>query len=174
MRRRSWLSKNKNYSTIDNFISLNSYVGLELNAHSLIKIVLFCEEHNVLDKLFTWDVGSQSCEGFYRLLRSFTSTYNTIINFTILEAIQKIQKIQLQADILNFDFESDGETVNFPRSKFLNPSFDKIDSTSDIPEFTQPEFAELSLASLKKIMLSAQDDANSAINSLAIQTKNFK
>ena len=75
---------------------------------------------------------------------------------------------------MNFDFESDGETVNFPRSKFLNPSFDKIDSTSDIPEFTQPEFAELSLASLKKIMLSAQDDAISAINSLGIQTKNLK
>ena len=134
----------------------------------------------VLDKLFTWGLGSQSCQGFFsrsrkkKLLRSLVSTYNTVVNFTILEAIQKVQKIQLQADILNFDFESDGETVNFPQSKFLNPSFDKVDSTSDIPEFTQSEFAELSLASIKKIMLSAKDDAISAINSLGIQTTNFK
>lgn len=44
---------------------------------------------------------SQPCEGFYRMIRSFTSTYSTVANCTVKQILGRIHKIQLQGDISN-------------------------------------------------------------------------
>lgn len=44
---------------------------------------------------------SQPCEGFYRLIRSFTSTYSTVANCSVKEILGRIHKIQLQSSISN-------------------------------------------------------------------------
>lgn len=49
---RAWLSKEKSYSVDNNFITLNSYVSIELNAHSLYNIILQCLNNNSFSDFF--------------------------------------------------------------------------------------------------------------------------
>ena len=80
---RLWLQANS-YSEQDHFITQNAYVCTELNGHLLINIV-----HNVIvgkfpkESLRVWTYGSQACEQTFRLLRSMTSTFSTIVNFSM-------------------------------------------------------------------------------------------
>lgn len=124
---RSWLSnsekiktnskKSKNFYTLkDNFISSNCYTCIELNAHAMVKKLLAedvkqdgsCEEDEIL---FPDLYGSQPCESTFRQTRSFTSTFSTIVNFNMLDILHRINKIQLQSDIIN---QSHG-VIKFPR-----------------------------------------------------------
>lgn len=54
---------------------------------------------------------SQPCESTFRQLRSFTSTFSTVVNFNMLDLIHRVDKIQFQCDIIN---NSKG-TIKFPR-----------------------------------------------------------
>lgn len=54
---------------------------------------------------------SQPCESTFRQARSLTSTFSTVINFNILDIINRIEKIQLQSDIIN----SSKNEIKFPR-----------------------------------------------------------
>ena len=80
---RVWLEAN-GYSESDHFITQNAYVCAELNGHLLINIL-----YNVINDKFPketlrmWTYGSQACEQLFRLLRSMTSTFSTIINFSM-------------------------------------------------------------------------------------------
>lgn len=56
-------------------------------------------------------MSSQPCEEFFRKIRSFTSTYSTQVNFSVLEIIQRIKKTQLQGDIIL----RNKENIKFPR-----------------------------------------------------------
>lgn len=67
---RSWLSQKEGYSIVDNFISLNSYVCLEINAHGLLNLIFKCLEENSFDNFSPWSYSSQACEGIFRNLRS--------------------------------------------------------------------------------------------------------
>lgn len=55
--------------------------------------------------------GSQPCESTFRQFRSFTSTYSTVVNCNMLEAIHRVKKIQLQNDII----VKSKEEIKFPR-----------------------------------------------------------
>lgn len=101
-----------NLAESDHFITNNVYVCVELNGHLLINIV-----YNVIQGLFPpeslriWMTGSQSCEQLFRILRSMTPTFSTIVNFTLKGVLEKIHKLQLLSSP-----ESD-ETIVFPRVK---------------------------------------------------------
>lgn len=85
----------------DNFMSMNSYCCIELNAHGLIQLMVYLKEtnrsHLFLPELFS----SQPCESTFRQFRSFSSTFSTVINCTVKEAASRISKIQLQNEIMN-------------------------------------------------------------------------
>ena len=80
---RLWL-KNNGYSESDHFITQNAYICIELNSHLVLNVV-----YNVIhgkfpkEALRVWTYGSQACEQTFRLLRSMTSTFSTIINFSL-------------------------------------------------------------------------------------------
>ena len=80
---RMWLKEN-GYSESDHFITQNAYICTEINAHLLVNIL-----YNVIndslpkESLRMWTYGSQACEQSFRLLRSMTSTFSTIINFSM-------------------------------------------------------------------------------------------
>ena len=46
-----------------------------------------------------WDMGSQSCEHFFRSLRSMTGTFSTIINFSLLGILQHIHKLSIKGEL---------------------------------------------------------------------------
>lgn len=126
---RSWLlnsekinpnsKKSKNVYTLkDNFISSNCYTCIELNAHAIVKKLLAedVEEKNgggtdPNEVFFPNLYDSQPCESTFRQTRSFTSTFSTIVNFNMLDIIHRINKIQLQSDIINLTHD----VIKYPR-----------------------------------------------------------
>lgn len=92
-------------------MSINCYACIEINAHALVMVMVYLKERN-MDSFFHPDLlGSQPCEGHFRQARSFSSTNSTVTNFSVLEMMDKISKIQLQNDIKyillrNFEFPS--------------------------------------------------------------------
>ena len=106
---RTWL-KEYNYDAGDHFITPNSYTCLELNAHMLICLVCSCMQGKLpIDALRVWLSGSQACEELFRLLRSMTSVFSTIINFTMRGIMSRINKLNLLSST------ECSEDVIFPR-----------------------------------------------------------
>lgn len=83
----------------NNFLSQNCYTCVEINAHSLVLLMLHLRKKNFSDYFLPFLFSSQPCEGFFRQIRSFTSTYSTVANCSIKEIVGRINKIQLQGDI---------------------------------------------------------------------------
>lgn len=105
---RESIIQNKTQKLKDNFITTNSYVCVEINAHSLILLILELKSKN-LDRLFNIELfGSQPCENNFRQLRSLSSTFSTVTDCSLLEATHKMARIELQNrityELKGFDF----------------------------------------------------------------------
>lgn len=124
---RDWLVKTKNHS-LDNFITYNSYMCVEINAHSLIALIIFCKANNVSHLFLPFLFQSQTCEKFFRAARSMTTTYCTIVNFSMLDLIYKIHRIDFQANVVNelTDYEFARQRRNEPAKFFNLPSNEEI------------------------------------------------
>lgn len=121
------------YTLKDNFISTNCYTCIEINAHTIVKKLLIdarigdssarkdCSEKG--EHFFSNLYGSQPCESMFRQIRSFTSTFSTVVNFNMFDILHRINKLQLQSDIIN---HSNG-VIKFPRFEKKN----KIRKTSN-------------------------------------------
>lgn len=75
---RLWLKSNQKFSISDNFISLNTYVCLEINAKALLDAIDLLKTLDSPELFLPWLFSSQACESFFRSLRSLSSTYSTI------------------------------------------------------------------------------------------------
>lgn len=97
---RHFLNSQKKYTLKDNFLTSNCYSCLEINAHSLILCMLHLRQSDRPELFLPHLFESQPCESMFRQLRSFTSTYSTVTNCTVKEAMLRLSKIQLQNDIM--------------------------------------------------------------------------
>lgn len=113
---RNYVESRKVLTLKKNFLTQNCYACIEINAHSLLLLVLYLRENEselFLPHLFS----SQPCEAFFRQIRSFSSTYSTVANCSVKEILGRIYKIHLQNDIaLSTEFV-------FPRVKSKNQFF---------------------------------------------------
>lgn len=110
---RYWLHEN-NLSVTKNFVSLNCYLCFELNAHAIIKVIrLYREDPEISERCqFTpWLFSSQPCEHIFRATRSLTSTFSTVVNFSILDIMTRLTKIQQ----INNAVSDLSEKIIFPR-----------------------------------------------------------
>lgn len=87
---RHWIKKS--HHTLKNFITINAYLCIEINAHSLILLALKCSAEPQL--FVPWLTSSQPCEKTFRSLRSLSSTFSTVVNFSMLDILQRINKLQ--------------------------------------------------------------------------------
>lgn len=110
---REFIVSNKKYTLKENFISANCYVCIELNAHELVKCLLHLREIDRPELFYPHLFESQACESTFRLLRSFTTTYSTVINCSMKESISRVFKIHLQNQIVH----STSSHFVYPRSK---------------------------------------------------------
>jgi hypothetical protein len=119
------LEHSKHYNMKEHFVTNNCYACVEINAHSIIFVMNYLRDR-ILDNYFHPDLlGSQPCEGIFRQVRSFSSTYSTVTNSSVLEMIDKISKIQLMSDIAHIklkDFEF--PSVGLPNSSYY-PMIDR-------------------------------------------------
>lgn len=96
----------------NNFLSSYCNNCLELNAHSLVAIMVYLKESNQSELFVPWIFNSQACESFYRQIRSFTSTYSTVASCSVNEILHRVNRIMLQSRISN-DLS---QNFLFPRS----------------------------------------------------------
>lgn len=111
---RQWIILKKEYTLGNNFITLNAYMCVELNAHSLITFILtlrdiFPSESAVF---LPWKLGSQFCEKIFGAARSMSSVFSTIINFGLLGLLRRLHRLHIQ-----FCLEADSEEsgIAYPR-----------------------------------------------------------
>lgn len=97
---RSYVLSNKRFTLKDNFLSMNCYVCIELNAHSMIKCMLYLNEINKPELFMPFLYESQACENIFRQLRSLSTVYSTVINCTLKEAIRRISSIHFQNQVI--------------------------------------------------------------------------
>lgn len=88
-------------SEAKHFITTNTYNGIELNGHSLVSILTYCREKNCPDLFFPALMTSQPCEKFFRRTRSMTSTFSTIINYTMFDLLHKAKRSLAISTIMN-------------------------------------------------------------------------
>lgn len=113
-----------------NFLTANCFACIELNAHGLINILLRLRKSNCPYLFLPHLFSSQPCESLFRQVRSMTTTHSTVVNFSVKEMLDKINRIQLQSNITS-DLSA---AFVFPRSSKHNknhPVF-KLPSTFEI------------------------------------------
>lgn len=144
---RQWLKDHPGYSVSHNFISLNSYYCIEINAHALIHMIRKFRDAEEPHLFLVWLSGSQPCEDFFRGARSMTTTFSTIVNFTVLDLQYRVKRI----DFLNEAKCKLKEDFVFPRSKRAakdEPSTNSVNTV--LPEDIDIEHA---IASAKKFAI---------------------
>lgn len=108
---RNYVISRKKLTLKNNFLTQNCFSCIELNAHSLVLLLIYLKENNMPELFMPNLYSSQPCESTFRLVRSFTSTYSTVANCSVKEVLERISKIQLQSDIATLN----AENFNFPR-----------------------------------------------------------
>lgn len=104
-----WLKEN-GISIKDHFITTNAYVCVEINAHLLLQIITGVITGALpKDSLRVWKTGSQGCESLFRLARSMTSTFSTIVNFSMKGILERMHKLNFLSSIESSD------DIEFPR-----------------------------------------------------------
>lgn len=167
---RAWLNSVPEYSLTNNCITANAYLCIELNAHGLLNAIFRCIETNSLAFFYPMQYGSQQCESFFRNLRSTSTTCSTVVNCSLLDAIHRIQRIQLQADISVMDFNSEGENIIFPRTRHLNTSYEAQDKNISPPIVSLDKNCTLpSYSKIKNILHCAKQDAFHIISMLGMK-----
>lgn len=122
--------KNKKLTLKQNFMTNNCFACIELNAHSLVHILIRLKQMKLPELFLPTLYSSQPCESTFRQVRSFTSTFSTKVNCTVKEFLERLTKIQLQNCITHnlsgvFEFPRLGFS-SFPKIHSELPSKDQI------------------------------------------------
>lgn len=95
---KSWLAENK-INTQKNCITYNTYTCIELNGHNMLLAIEKYRKINRPELFLPWLFSSQPCEKTFRQLRSMTSTFSTVVNFSMKEILQRLHRVQALNEI---------------------------------------------------------------------------
>lgn len=155
---RSCIIKTKKFTLKDNFITLNCYTCIEINAHNLIKIIVQLRDFNREELFLPHFFSSQTCESFFRQIRSMSSTYSTVVNCSMLEILHTLRRIQLQIDII----AQESNKIIFPR----------FENKKDFVRVNEHQTLSLPVNSeIFKVVTSALSAANKDVKQLGITDK---
>lgn len=99
-------------------ITTNCLNCIEINAHSLIRLIIRFREDKILSQqMYTiWNFSSQTCEQFFIATRSLTSTYSNVVNFSTKDIMLKLKRTEsineIKAELLNSKID-----IKFTREK---------------------------------------------------------
>lgn len=127
---REFIIASKTYTLKDKFITSNTFSCIELNARSLVKLVRRCRQENKPQHFLTTLFQSQTCEKTFRQLRSMGSVNFTKINFSVLELLYMVGRIEALNEILHFKLFDKG--VVFPKFEVDKTKTKIFDMPSDI------------------------------------------
>ena len=111
---RQWILLHPKYTLRDNFITSNAYMCIELNAHALITYLMVVRSQISSDQMafLPWLLGSQVCEKTFRTARSMSSTFSSVLNFSILGLLRRLHRLQIQSVL---QAQSEESKIKFPR-----------------------------------------------------------
>ena len=120
--------------------------------------------HLPKETMRVWTTGSQGCEQVFRLLRSMTPVFSTVINFSLKAILERIHKLSYLAHIEACD------DIIFPRVKRILLQFNQeTDKTFQIPSFEElnncilkAKQSAISMSTKCGMTLRSFDDATSA------------
>lgn len=124
---RNFIEKSDLYKVSNNFISLNAYDCIEVNALCLTRLIMNLRNKRQPELFMPHLFDSQPCERTFRQLRSLGTINWTRINFSLLELLHIIERIELQNDII---YDKLHDIVHFPRFEVL-PNHQEFELPSD-------------------------------------------
>lgn len=166
---RIFVTKTHGLNLSTNFITTNAYACVELNADNLIILIKKFRNEN-LDELFLPTIfNSQPCEQFFRKMRSMGTINYTKINFTLLELIHLVGRVELMNDIMYLKLAD--VDVCFPRDplnkksthKFKLPTDEEIEET-----LARASIAAMSDAAKFGIFVTADEIADCQMKNIEI------
>lgn len=95
---RYWLTANKKRLQ-STFLTTNAYTCIELNAHGLLLMIHKLRSTDNPELFLPWLYSSQPCEKLFRQARSMSSTFSTMVNFSLLETLRRLKRIQALHEI---------------------------------------------------------------------------
>ena len=113
---RQWIMLSPDYTLGDNFITLNGYRCIELNAHSMIIFLLILRKLSINAGCLPWLLGSQSCEKAFKAARSMSSIFSTVIIFGML-GLRRLHRMNIQFCL---EAESQETGIRYPRVEAHN------------------------------------------------------
>lgn len=105
----------------ENFISSSAFSCMEINAYSLIHLILKLRNSGKPELFLPMLFDSQPCERTFRQMRSMGTVNWTKINFTLQDLLHLISRVELQNDIVLDKLA--GVEIKFPRFQhYTDPS----------------------------------------------------
>ena len=88
--------------TSSSFITIPALFSIELNAHSLLSICLLVIKGDLPESALSISkYDSQSCESTFRLIRSMSGPFSSIVNFTTEQFLKRAAKLSVLTEIEN-------------------------------------------------------------------------
>lgn len=153
----------------DNFITQNTYQCIELNAKNLTILVKKFRDEGLSKHFIPTIFNSQPCEETFRKMRSMGTINFTKINFTLLELIHLIGRVELMDEIMHFKLAD--HDVYFPRNPVnkSNMNFFELPSDTEIQNIMlQSSNSAVDDAKKFGINITAKDIADCKIEDVSI------
>ncbi|XP_031620752.1 uncharacterized protein LOC116339177 [Contarinia nasturtii] len=146
---RQWISSSE-YSLEHNFITRNAYLCTEINAENLLRMIRQCRDEGKPELFLTTLCNSQACEQAFRQFRSMGTANWTKVNFSLLELLNMIGRLEVQNDLLYTKLSA----LNIPLPKLESKATMAKTKIYDLPSDSDIE------RSLERAKRSAIDDAS--------------
>ena len=119
------------------YLTQQAIYSIELNAHSLIYLILLVLERKLPSEVLAVEhFHSQSCESTFRAARAFSSGCSSGVNFTIAQFLSLIDKLSFYQKIKTENEEANSPFLRFPvhhKNKSTAASKDTVQSESSLP-----------------------------------------
>lgn len=149
---RSHVLSTKGRTLKNDFLSSNSYVCIEINAHNLLLFLVKCRDLNMPHLFLPFLASSQDCEGLFRLFRALGTTFHTTVNFNVLELLHKARRV---AAVIQFEDLIDPKFFKFEKKQKAEPFVPKM-----LP--TDEKLYGLIMSSLEQARLDQQSLGNAS------------
>lgn len=90
---RTWLIES-DLRVDDSYVTRNALFCIELNGHELLQVIRYCRENDCTHAFLPTFFNSQWNENFFRKMRSMSSTFSTVVNFSVQEFLNRIKRAE--------------------------------------------------------------------------------
>lgn len=129
---RAWrwnLTKVATDNISSHFVTRNAYACIELNTKNLIVLIKKLRDNDLSELFLPTLFNSQPCEETFRKMRSMGTLNFTKINFTMLELMHLVGRVELLNDIIHFKLAD--HDIKFPRHHLNHLNSKRFDLPTD-------------------------------------------